>query len=859
MNTRVQVEHCVTEETTGVDIVREQILIAAGEELSFTQEDVRWHGHAIECRINAEDAAKNFARAAAGHFSRPDPGVRIDSGVLAGSEITPLYDPMVAKLIVWDADRDKATRRMLRALDEFQIEGVRTLIPFHKAIMASDQWANAETCRDLIEDKAWLKQLAQPKPEPPAEEAEKVEREYLVEVSGKRFDVRVMGEAFANNGAGPPRARPAAERKSGGGTGASGDALTRRQGNIFKLLVEQGAEVEEGALICIIEAMKMENEITAHKAGTVAEPDLRGRRRRQRRHARRDPLTDELDALIHEAAEWLRIPDLGRRAQRGRAARGGHLGAAARAGRRRDLRSRRHARRRAAGRRRAARPRRRADRSHLRPLRRPGPGDESAWTTPPFEPDIRDGRLYARGACDDKGNFLPLLHVARALADAGELPVNVRVLVEGAEETGSDDVNHWVAADERGADCVIAFDAGMLDPETPALTVGTRDGVREHGAPRRRAARALRPLRRRGAERLPRPARRPCGGPARPRRPPAGGAARRDPAAHAGRARDVGRAAGGRRRARRGGRAARRSDRGGRVPHAHDGRRGARRAPDLRRRGAYDRAAVASCDSVRLAPGQTRRRSPGRSRRWCAPPSPEPSSSLDDPRLALAVRPRARRCRIARGALARVCGREPVLLRSGGTLPILASFADRGIPAIVSGFGCRRTTSTPDESFTLAGLELGRRAARRCTRTSVRVWRAAPEEAPAVAALLGGFRDHLGYSTPDDASIRRSVERIIGRDDAEYLLAGEDEAQAVAQVRYRWSVVGRRGLLARGPLRPRRCPRQGARPCAHRPCSSALARGCRRVELDVNSENLPPWRSTARSDSTPARRAARTF
>jgi acetyl-CoA/propionyl-CoA carboxylase, biotin carboxylase, biotin carboxyl carrier protein len=278
MNTRVQVEHCVTEATTGVDIVREQILIAAGEELSFGQDDIRWHGHAIECRINAEDAARNFAPApgtVTSYFEPAGPGVRVDSGVLAGSEITPLYDPMVAKLIVWDADRGKATRRMLRALDEFQIEGVRTLIPFHKAIMASDQWANAETCRDLIEDKAWLKQLAQPKPEKPGEEGETVERTYLVEVSGKRFDVKVRGEAATPNGAAPAaRPAPRRERRSGGGGGggAGGDALVSPlQGNVFKLLVEKGAQVEEGALICIIEAMKMENEITAHKAGTVAE------------------------------------------------------------------------------------------------------------------------------------------------------------------------------------------------------------------------------------------------------------------------------------------------------------------------------------------------------------------------------------------------------------------------------------------------------------------------------------------------------------------------------------------------------------------------------------------------------------
>jgi acetyl-CoA/propionyl-CoA carboxylase biotin carboxyl carrier protein len=280
MNTRVQVEHCVTEATTGVDIVREQIRIAAGERLAFSQEDVAWHGHAIECRINAEDAARNFAPApgtVTAYVEPSGPGVRVDSGVLAGSEITPLYDPMVAKLIVWDADREAATRRMLRALGEFRIEGVRTLIPFHQAIMASEQWANAETCRDLIEDRKWLKTLAQPKPEAPSEDGgETVERDYLVEVSGKRFEVKVRGDAAAPNGAAPagrpvPR-RGIGSRPPGGASGSTGDALVSPlQGNVFKVLVEQGAAIEEGALVCIIEAMKMENEITAHKAGTVAE------------------------------------------------------------------------------------------------------------------------------------------------------------------------------------------------------------------------------------------------------------------------------------------------------------------------------------------------------------------------------------------------------------------------------------------------------------------------------------------------------------------------------------------------------------------------------------------------------------
>jgi acetyl-CoA/propionyl-CoA carboxylase biotin carboxyl carrier protein len=281
MNTRVQVEHCVTEEVTGIDIVREQIRIAAGEPLSVAQEDVVLRGHAIECRINAEDAAKNFAPApgtVTGYREPSGPGVRVDSGVLAGSEITPLYDPMVAKLIVRDVDRESATRRMARALEEFEIDGVRTLLPFHKAIMASEQWAKAETCRDLIEDRKWLKSLAVPAPAKPDEDAaEVVARDYVVEVGGKRFDVKVHGEALgaavtANGAAGAARPAPRRERRSGGAAGAGGDELhSPLQGNIFKVLVDKGAKVEEGALVCIIEAMKMENEITAHKAGVIAD------------------------------------------------------------------------------------------------------------------------------------------------------------------------------------------------------------------------------------------------------------------------------------------------------------------------------------------------------------------------------------------------------------------------------------------------------------------------------------------------------------------------------------------------------------------------------------------------------------
>ena len=161
MNTRVQVEHCVTEMVTGIDIVREQILVAAGEPLSVAQEEVELRGWSIECRINAEAAHKKFAPAPGPigeSYREPSgPGVRVDSGVEAGSEVTPMYDPMVAKLIVWDVDREKATRRMLRALAEYDAGGLTTLIPFHEKILATEQWAKGETCRDLMEDAEWLK------------------------------------------------------------------------------------------------------------------------------------------------------------------------------------------------------------------------------------------------------------------------------------------------------------------------------------------------------------------------------------------------------------------------------------------------------------------------------------------------------------------------------------------------------------------------------------------------------------------------------------------------------------------------------------------------------------------------------
>jgi acetyl-CoA/propionyl-CoA carboxylase, biotin carboxylase, biotin carboxyl carrier protein len=280
MNTRVQVEHCVTEMVTGIDIVREQVKIAAGEPLAYAQEDVVLRGHAIECRINAEDASKNFAPApgTVGSYREPaGPFVRVDSGAEEGYEVLPLYDPMIAKLIVWDVDREASTRRMLRALGEFEIGGLKTLVPFHQALLATEQWSRGETCRDLVEDKEWLKALAFPAPEKAGDEEaeEKVERDYAVEVSGRKFEVKVIGAPFAPNGAAPAataRKAPRRERKSGaGGGGAPGALISPIQGTVLRVAVEQGAAVEEGALVCVIEAMKMENEITAPSAGTVEE------------------------------------------------------------------------------------------------------------------------------------------------------------------------------------------------------------------------------------------------------------------------------------------------------------------------------------------------------------------------------------------------------------------------------------------------------------------------------------------------------------------------------------------------------------------------------------------------------------
>ena len=282
MNTRIQVEHTVTELVTGLDLVREQILVALGEPLSVRQEDVELQGHAIECQINAEDAARGFLPAPAvvtGYREPAGPGVRVDSGVSAGYEVSGAYDPMVAKLIVHGVDREHARRRMLRALDEFWIEGPTTLIGFHKALLSHPCFVAGKTCHGVVESEelaARAAELGTELPLPPPSNSllqgktgpsRAVDHVRSVEVDGRRFAVRVSEpepEWFALG-------RRRRERVSQGGVGAGGrDAVVSpMQGTVLGVPISDGDTVEPGQVICIVEAMKMENEVHAHRSGVV--------------------------------------------------------------------------------------------------------------------------------------------------------------------------------------------------------------------------------------------------------------------------------------------------------------------------------------------------------------------------------------------------------------------------------------------------------------------------------------------------------------------------------------------------------------------------------------------------------------
>ncbi|MDQ3866771.1 MAG: acetyl-CoA carboxylase biotin carboxylase subunit [Actinomycetota bacterium] len=281
MNTRIQVEHTITELVTGVDLVREQVLIAAGQPLSLAQEDVVMRGHAIECRINAEDPADRFLPAPGtitAYREPAGPGVRVDSGVEAGSEVVPLYDPLLAKLCVWDEDRERARRRMLRALSEYVIEGVTTLVPFHLALLSHPCFVEGTTCHGLVESEE-LGEEAAKQANTLSHKLTSVgrrsdgaarERATTVEVDGRRYDVSVREPE-------PPHLALARRRRERGRTTADGvrhaaareAVLSPMQGTVLAVEVAEGDQVEAGRVICVIEAMKMENEIKAHRDGIV--------------------------------------------------------------------------------------------------------------------------------------------------------------------------------------------------------------------------------------------------------------------------------------------------------------------------------------------------------------------------------------------------------------------------------------------------------------------------------------------------------------------------------------------------------------------------------------------------------------
>lgn len=271
VNTRLQVEHPVSEETTGLDLVREQFRIAQGEELSL-REDPTPRGHAFEFRINGEDAAAGFMPAPGTivKYSEPaGPGVRVDSGVVEGSVIGGQFDSMLAKLIVWGPDRETALRRSARALAEYQVEGLPTVLPFDRAIVADPAFTAENGSFDVYTkwiEEAWDNQLTPHDDSTDAEAgAPEASQVHTVEIDGRRIEV-ALPATFGITGA-----RKRKKRKGAGAKAAvSGDAVTApMQGTVIKVNVEEGQEVEEGDIVLVLEAMKMENPVKAHKSGTV--------------------------------------------------------------------------------------------------------------------------------------------------------------------------------------------------------------------------------------------------------------------------------------------------------------------------------------------------------------------------------------------------------------------------------------------------------------------------------------------------------------------------------------------------------------------------------------------------------------
>jgi acetyl-CoA/propionyl-CoA carboxylase biotin carboxyl carrier protein len=271
----------VTEEVTGIDLVREQLRIAAGEPLGYADPEIR--GHSIEFRINGEDAGRNFLPqpGTVTRFEPPTgPGVRLDSGVVSGSVIGGAFDSMLAKLIVTGADRQQAIQRARRALAEFVVEGLPTVLPFHSAVVSDPAFAPEDPKEPFTVHTRWIETEFDNRIEPwsggTAESEDEEPREtVVVEVGGKRLEVSLPA-GFGAGAAAAPAAKKAPRRAGGGKAGGSagGDTLASpMQGTIVKVAVEEGQQVEAGDLVVVLEAMKMEQPINAHKAGTVTSLD----------------------------------------------------------------------------------------------------------------------------------------------------------------------------------------------------------------------------------------------------------------------------------------------------------------------------------------------------------------------------------------------------------------------------------------------------------------------------------------------------------------------------------------------------------------------------------------------------------
>jgi acetyl-CoA/propionyl-CoA carboxylase biotin carboxyl carrier protein len=292
VNTRIQVEHTVTEEITGIDIVKWQLRVAADEELDFAQEDVGIDGHAIEYRINAENPANDFAPAPGGTFETYDPpggiGVRLDDAIRQGDDLVTDYDSMVAKLVVHASDREECLARSERALREYEIEGFHTIIPFHRLMISDEAFrAGTHTTKYLDEELDRSRIEAAVERWGPAEgsdtddDEEVTEREFTVEVNGKRFQVSLEERGApaielpaGGGGGGGGRSRPdvATEDDDDSAVTADGAQVTAEmQGTILSIEVDEGDEVEGGDVVCVLEAMKMENDVTTQAGGTVTQ------------------------------------------------------------------------------------------------------------------------------------------------------------------------------------------------------------------------------------------------------------------------------------------------------------------------------------------------------------------------------------------------------------------------------------------------------------------------------------------------------------------------------------------------------------------------------------------------------------